>query len=120
MKNGVENHFKEVFRDLGNLSIVDQLVVVQKFPRFFTKVRGEMVAKEVTLNEVLEVLRRFENDKSLGLNGWYLNFFLAFFDILGKDLLDVVNEARSKGKVACALNAVFILLIPQGEKPNFQ
>ena len=79
-----------------------------------------MVAKEVTLNEVLEVLRRFENDKSLGLNGWYLNFFLAFFDILGKDLVDVVNEARSKGKVACALNAAFIVLIPQGEKPNFQ
>jgi hypothetical protein len=43
---------------------------------------------------------------------------LDFFDLLGNDLLEVVEESRRLGKVSGALNATFIALIPKSDKPD--
>jgi hypothetical protein len=43
---------------------------------------------------------------------------LEFFDILGLELLEVVEESRLKGKVNGALNATFLALIPKTNKPD--
>ena len=45
-------------------------------------------------------------------------FFLDFFDILGINLVEVVNESRIKGMVFGALNVTFISLILKVENPN--
>jgi len=47
-----------------------------------------------------------------------LNFFLAFFDIVGPELLEVVEESRLKGNVNGALNVNFVALIPKSDKPK--
>jgi hypothetical protein len=47
-----------------------------------------------------------------------LKFFLAFFDIVGNELLEVVEESRRLGKVSGAMNATFIALIPKSDKPD--
>ena len=47
-----------------------------------------------------------------------IEFFLKFFDMLGVDLLTVVEESRLQGKVCGALNATFITTIPKKDKPN--
>ena len=62
-------------------------------------------------------LKSFKRDKSPGPDGWPVEFFLAFFDILGKDLLDAVECSRLEGRVTPSLNSTFIALIPKREKP---
>ena len=47
-----------------------------------------------------------------------MEFFLAFFDIVGNELLEVVEESRRLGKVTRPLNATFIALIPKSDKPD--
>jgi hypothetical protein len=47
-----------------------------------------------------------------------VEFFLAFFDIVGDELLEVVEESRLRGRVSGALNATFIALIPKKENPS--
>ena len=70
--------------------------------------------------EVHNVLKGFAKDKIPRPNGWSVILFLAFFDIMGQDLVDLVNETKISRKVACALSATFITLIPKGEnKCNF-
>jgi hypothetical protein len=47
-----------------------------------------------------------------------VEFFLAFFDLLGEDILGLVEESRRKGRVSGALNATFVALIPKSDKPD--
>lgn len=40
-----------------------------------------------------------------------------FFNIIGKDLLEVVNEFRREGEALENFNTAFISLIPKDDKP---
>ena len=64
---------------------------------------GLKVAEPVTLAEILTTLKEFKASKSLGPDGWTLDFFLDFFDHLGEDILGLVEDSRTKGRVSGAL-----------------
>jgi hypothetical protein len=44
------------------------------------------------------MISSFKRNKSLGLDNWTAEFFKEFFDLLGDDLLRVVEEIRLPGK----------------------
>ena len=73
----------------------------------------------VTSAEILSTLKVFKASKSPGPDGWTVEFFLAFFDQLGEDLLGIVEESRKTGKVLSALNATFITLITKESVVEF-
>ena len=62
-------------------------------------------------------MKSFEKDKSPGPNGCPVEFFLGFFDLVGGDLLPVVESSRVSRRVDNSLNSTFISLIPKEEKP---
>jgi hypothetical protein len=66
-----------------------------------------------TLQEVLASLKSFSKDKSPGLDVWIIEFYLHFFDLVGTELLELVEDSRLHGKVAGALNSTFLTLIPK-------
>lgn len=76
------------------------------------------MASPITLNEIKTVLEGFSLSKIPGPNGWTIEFFLSFFDLVGWDLLVVAEESRHKGHVSGALNATFISLIPKCDNPK--
>jgi len=57
-------------------------------------------------------------DKIPSLDGWTHELFHHFFYIMGKDILNAVEEARSSGKVSGSLNATFLTLILKESKPS--
>ena len=73
--------------------------------------------KPISALEVEVVLKGFKKDKSPRPNGWPVEFFLAFFDLVGRDLVLDVEQSRLLGKVTGALNSTFLTLIPKCEKP---
>jgi hypothetical protein len=72
--------------------------------------------EEVFLEELKEVLHSFQHDKSSGPDSWPIEFYLGFFDLIGSDLLGVVNESRRTGVIHGPINATFIALIPKVKK----
>lgn len=106
------------YKEVGNPSIVNQLKLIREYPSFFNVAEGELVARPVTLEEVKKVLEESEKSLRPGLDAWTVDFFLSFFDAMGKDLLDVVEESRISRKVYGALNATFISLILKKDKPQ--
>jgi mannosylglycoprotein endo-beta-mannosidase len=69
------------------------------------------------LGEIREILANFKVDKSSGLDGWTVEFLIHFFDLVGGDLLDMVEESRLKGHISDSLNLTFITSIPKVNKP---
>ena len=55
-------------------------------------------------------------DKSHGLYGWIIEFFVAFFDLMGHEILEAVEESRIKGMVFRSLELNIYTLIPKGDK----
>jgi hypothetical protein len=55
-------------------------------------------------------------EKGPGLDGWTVEFFSHFFDILGEDLIEMVEESRLKGFIPGDLNSIFVTLIPKVNK----
>jgi hypothetical protein len=65
-----------------------------------------------------EVLNSFAKDKSLGLGGWTVEFFIHCFDLVGDDLLALVEDSRLHGSVNKSLNVTFLTLIPKVNNPS--
>jgi hypothetical protein len=69
--------------------------------------------KPVTLLELKGILDHFKKERSPGPDGWTSEFFIFFFDLVGDDLLQMVEESRINGKVFGSLNYTFLALIPK-------
>ena len=109
------NHFQKLFKAPPQGSIEDVIRLSQMFPRFVDEEENRDLVKELTEEELKEVLGSFQKDKSPGPDGWTIDFFLGLFDILGRDLLQVVEDSRLAGWIPASFNSTFIALIPKSD-----
>jgi len=54
----------------------------------------------LTYDECRKALETFQNDKAPGEDGFTIEFYKYFFDLLGNDLLASFNEAHAKGELS--------------------
>ena len=83
------------------------------FTTSITKDENEDLKKPVTLQEIQSILTLGKNDKSLGLDGLHVEVYRDLFDVLGMDLLRVIEDSRKNGKIPAVFNSTFITLIPK-------
>jgi hypothetical protein len=88
------------------------------FPRFLEEEDNITLMEEVTEDELKGILHNFQKDKSPGPDGWSMDFFVGIFDLIGKDILKVVEESRLNGFIHAPLNETFIPLIPKKNDPQ--
>ena len=110
-------HFKNLFTAEGRVTIDVIVQMALMFPRFVEDEDNRTLMEEVTEEEVKEVLHSFQKDKIPGPDGWSMDFFVGLFDLIGNDILKVVEESRRNGYIHALLNATFISLIPQKYDP---
>ena len=72
--------------------------------------------EEVSEEELKATLLSFQKDKSPYPDRWTVEFFLAGYDIIGPDLLLLVEETRVNGVLHLPLNSTFLTLIPKKDK----
>ena len=105
-------HFAHIFCDDKQTNLLDQLRVVMLFPNMITLEDAPGLTQPITLSEIEAALHSFKKDKSPEPDGWLVKFYIHFFDLLGKDLLFVVDSTRVMGCIPPSLNSTFLALIP--------
>lgn len=50
------------------------------------------------MDELNTIIYSITKDKRFGLDGWYVKFYLSFFDLIREELLNVMEEVRISGK----------------------
>ena len=111
------SHFSHIFCDDKQTCLLAQLKFVMLFPIMIPPDEAHGLVDPVTLSEIEGALKSFEKDRSPGLDGWPMEFFIHFFDLLGKDLLSAVDCARLSGLITPSINSTFLALIPKKDKP---
>lgn len=111
-------HFKQQFTAPNVINLPDIINLAGNFPRFVGQEDIEDLTQLVTLQELESTLKWFKKDKSPGPDGWPVEFYLAFYDMLGEDLLDVIEESRITGHIHPPMNQTYIALIPKTDDPS--
>ena len=111
-------HFANIFKDDGCTSLVHQLKVVSLFPRMIPFEHSSLLSCPVNLEEIEHSLKSFKKDRSPGLDGWLVEFYLHYFDLLGPILLKAIDSTRISGFIPPSLNSTFLALIPKKDKPR--
>eukprot|EP00253_Pinus_taeda_P027180 PITA_27180 len=109
------SYFRNLYRSPHEENLLDIINVANHFPRFVEGEDMNALTEPVSTAELEGVMKWFKKDKSPGPDGWTIEFYIAFFDVLGQDLLQVVEESRSTGSIYHAINSTFIDLIPKSD-----
>eukprot|EP00253_Pinus_taeda_P035979 PITA_35979 len=116
----IESALVQHFQSIAEEPLID----ISQFINNFTKYIPKLVTREdnynlnrpVTEEEVSEVIKEMKNGKTPGPNGFNIDFFKSYWEIVKQDILDVVEDSRKSKTVLRALNASFITLIPKQQK----
>eukprot|EP00253_Pinus_taeda_P016780 PITA_16780 len=111
-------HFHGIYKAPADVNILEIMRVIEHFPRFIEQEDSEELLKEVTMAELEATLKWFKKDKSHGPDGWTIEFYLFFFELLGNDLLYILEDSRRRGRISSAIKSTFIALIPKSNAPN--
>jgi hypothetical protein len=65
------------------------------------------------------VSQSFYKEKSLGLDGFLVEFFIGCFEFIENDLRRVFEASRIKGKMFGTFNIPFLALIPKDVNYSF-
>jgi len=84
-------HFKYVYTADIRVSIDAILQMALYFPHFAEEGDNLDLMAEVAKAELKEVLHSFQKDKSFGPDGWSMDFYVGIFDLIGQDILKVIE-----------------------------
>jgi hypothetical protein len=88
------------------------------FHSFINEEDNQALIKEVGKEELYQTLLSFQKDKSLGLDGLLVEFFLGCYEFIEEYLQRVVETTRTQGKMLGAFNTTFLALIPKEDNPT--
>ena len=88
------------------------------FPTSISEDENVELMKGVTMQELKSILDISKNDKSPGPDGIPVEVYRSLFDVLGEDLLRVVEDSRKSSKIPAVFNSTFIALIPKVDHAN--
>jgi exonuclease III len=90
--------------------------VTSHIPSLVTPEQNTALMRQITQEEVDQAAKDMPPGKAPGPDGFTTDFFHHCWDIIRKDVWEVVEESRTSGQVLQALNATFLTLIPKEER----
>lgn len=97
---------------------MEVLQVTEAVPLFVEQEDKEILNAPITLAELEVTLKSMGKDKSPGSDGWPIEFFIAFFALIGQDLLLATEDCRITGVMPEAFNSTFLALTPKVDNPQ--
>lgn len=87
-----------------------------KFVSSLPKVNEDSYAELIcplTIDELFSALQSMKNGKAPGLDGLPVDFYKAYWHLLGEDLLTVLSDSLDKGKLQLSCRRAVLTLLPK-------
>jgi len=69
----------------------------------------------ITMEEVEEAVRDMPNEKDPGPDGFTINFYTTYWEIVNVEVSEVVEDSWQSSSILKSLNSSFITVIPKEE-----
>ena len=106
-------YFKKLFKGADCPLLQQQVDSASLYPSLVPELEAPDLYRPVTLQELKLILSQCKQERSPGPDGWTSEFFSHFFDLVGPDLLQMIEDTRTKGMITRNLNSTFLILIPK-------
>eukprot|EP00253_Pinus_taeda_P026585 PITA_26585 len=112
------SHFRNLYKQPQATSIAEIINIAGHFHRFVNKDEADHLFDPVSPEELESTIKWFKKDRSPGPDGWTIEFYIAFYELISNDLLRVIEECRETGTMYNAINSTFIALIPKTDSSS--
>ena len=121
IKDGeILQQIQDFYRDLytsqfsGSEELFDNFVGNVVLPQL-SEVDKNILEGELTVEECRQILKTFSNGKSPGEDGFTVEFYVQFFELLAPDMLASLNAAYLHGEMSVSQRRGVITLIPKDD-----
>jgi len=111
------HHFSHIYKVPQGSHLLEILRITEVLPRFVEIEEMESLTKPVLLGELESTLEFFNKDKSPSPDGWPMEFYSTFIELIDFDLLLANEECRITCRMYAGFNLTFLALIPKVDKP---
>ena len=110
----IEDFYGNLYKSKGSLSEAEfhQFTSELNLPKISDDERG-MLEGLLSFEECKEALKCLYDNKSPGEDGFTVEFFKCFFNVIGSDLVESFNYAHEKGQLSISQKRGIITLIPK-------
>ena len=117
--DGLSNHFENLFKKHDCFSESEVLHYLQKIecPKL-TKNAAELLDKNITVEELGETLKRLQNNRSPGSDGFPYEFYKVFWGEVKYFVYKSLKYGLSKGSLSVSQREGLITLVPKPSKPR--
>jgi exonuclease III len=116
----IEAELINYYQDLLTETKEDRTEAIQRItrhiPPLVTSEQNAALTRPITQEEVDQAVKTMPPGKAPGPDGFTTDFFHHCWDLVRKEVWEVVEESRASGVVLPALNATFLTLIPKEER----
>lgn len=91
-------------------------MLVDSIPKILSESQNHNLVAIPSKEEISNVAFSFDDNKSLGPDGFPMFFFEHFWDVVGEDVSNVVKEFFCTRSLLKELNATFVILIPKKQR----
>jgi len=112
--DAVEKYFKDLYTSASSAAQeqCDSFIQELRLPKLSDEERDKLEGL-LTYDECKQILETFPNDKSPGDDGFKVEFYKCFFELLGHNLVESFNEAFEANELSISQRRGIITLIPK-------
>ena len=85
--------------------------LIKHIPKLVSREDNGNLNRPITEKEISEVLKEMQNGKGPGPDGFNVDFFKACWNIVKRDIVEIVEDSRQNKTILKALSTSFIALI---------
>ena len=110
----IENYFRDLYTSVKTFSQdeFDEFTQHLQIPKLSDEDRDSLEGS-LRYEECKNVLESFQNDKSPGEDGFTVEFYKFFYDLLGENPLACLNEAYERNELTISQRRGIITLLPK-------
>ena len=101
--------------DHSDENLIDPFLSTMNTSKLTDKQR-DLIDKELTISECFTALKTFQKNKTPGNDGLTVEFYLAFWPLVGKCLVECLNFVHRHGELSTSQKQAMITLIEKKDK----
>ena len=113
-----KRYFSQLFSKEEPCSLVETRAILECIPQLVSDSMNRDLLRPIMLEELEKVVFGMKKGKAPGPDGFPIEFFQEFWEIIKFDLLEVVQESYQNKQMLKSLNATFLALIPKVDGAN--